>query len=126
MTYIDKALVIKYCMGVITSAPEPVRLNYYQLTQNSSESIVIESSSFNNNIKYLAKTLMTLSNNKNIKKIVFKLGIIGTKARKLTTAMSKLLKNKESVAIYGDGLNFFEDPAWKNIWTNASIEVNDI
>lgn len=110
-------------MGVITSFPEPIRLQLNDISRNSSESIVIDSNLYNGNITWVSKACEMIANNKKVKKIVFKLHITDRKSKKLGSAFAKSIRNRESVVIYGSGLMFFEEDKWVDIWTKSNIEV---
>ena len=96
-------------MGVMISVPKLIRLQIDEISHNNSETIVIDSNSYNQNLEWISNACRAASNNKNIKKIVFKLYLKQSSSKTISKALAKALKDHKNITIYGSGLMFLEE-----------------
>lgn len=110
-------------MGINFSVPKPVKLGFDGILQYSNDTIILNSTDYKENVKWLTKACNALANNKKIKKIIYKFYFNELGSSKLTQAIGKSMNNRESIIIYGTNLIFLEDLKWIEIWSSLAIEV---
>jgi hypothetical protein len=110
-------------MGVAVSVPRPISLSLNEISISQQETLIIDSSAYAGNSNWLKKACESLSNNRKVKKVVYKLFLSAYKSFNISSVFAKSMKNRESIIIYGDSLQFFEDSQWVSHWSSLQIKV---
>jgi hypothetical protein len=110
-------------MGVITSVPQPIKLQIQDLGNSQSDTLVIDSEHFENKYEWTSKACLAIISNKRCKKVVFKLNSMTGKPSSLSKSLTKVLQITESLYFYGNSLKCFEDTCWETSWKTCKIEV---
>ena len=112
-------------MGVITSLPEPIKLQIQELGSSQSDTLVVDSMNFANEYEWTARACSALAPCRK-RKVVFKLNRMKGKHKKLSQAIGKVMASAEGLCFYGDSMLFLEDDDWEKYWRTAAIVVSGI